>query len=227
MSEQIISAFIMAAATFLAALLAVYWGLKQFRAQHKLDLQLEIRSRKELAITLAKEQREADKVEEEKRFKIQFDIDCKIYCKADKGMILEVLFVISNQGNTEHRIWNTEPYEDRYRGLQLLIQGLEEGANFPSVGSNGRVKFTNTLCKVNVMSPKLKYIFIRPNVRQTISHVVHIEEDQIPDLLQIGGRFYYDKSTPHMASRVFNVPAYGSVNLHADRWLSVDHVLDK
>jgi hypothetical protein len=131
------------------------------------------------------------------RQRIQFDVDLKTYpLPANPAMLVgEVQFILENKGFVEHRIYN----------LTLSLHSLESDAGLETREGTGELLFgTPILRKTELVPPSYTYYFVRPGVRQVITHIVSIPA--VP-VIRVTAGFAYQRNDryPHTVRRVFPV----------------------
>jgi hypothetical protein len=129
--------------------------------------------------------------------RIQFDLDCKIYLLAENPneKVAEIQFCFENKGFVEHRIYN----------LTVSVHSLESEHQMITKGETGELEFRRrVLAKKQLAPPVGKYYFIRPGIRQVVTHIVPI--DAHDSLIRVTAGFYYVErgAYPHTARRVFS-----------------------
>ena len=132
------------------------------------------------------------------RRRIQFDLDCHVYeldNESDK-MVAEVELIFENKGFIDHHI----------RDLTVSIHSLSPQAPFEVNDKTGELDFPDVLLKrTPIVPPKYEFYFIRPGVRQVITHIVPIIGRS--SMIRITAGFNYDRhgNYPHTVRRVFPV----------------------
>ena len=136
--------------------------------------------------------------------RIQFDLDCRIYPIAGNSdqKVAEVQFCFENKGFVEHRIYN----------LTVSVHAFESEQTLATKESTGELQFKRRILgKKQLVPPIGKYYFIRPGIRQIVTHIIPI--DARASLIRVTAGFYYMErgAYPHTARRVFSTgpPAAG------------------
>ncbi|MRR11151.1 hypothetical protein EG835_01375 [bacterium] len=135
--------------------------------------------------------------------RIQFDLDCRFFAPVPghDGVLAEVNVVFENKGFVEHRLYD----------LTLSVHGLQEPS--PQKRQTGDVSFGRRLLpRTRIVPEKYGFYFVRPGVRQVITHSILLPADVA--LLRVTAGFNYTRSGayPHTARRMFSVPpAHGAI----------------
>jgi len=129
--------------------------------------------------------------------RIQFDLDCRFLSPGPKcdWLLAEVNTIFENKGFVEHRLYD----------LTLSAHGL--AGSTPTTNKAGEVTFDRRILPRRSIGPKgYGFYFVRPGVRQVITHAILLPADVT--LLRITAGFNYtrDGTYPHTARRVFAVP---------------------
>jgi hypothetical protein len=129
--------------------------------------------------------------------RIQFDLDCRIYPLANNPTqkVAEIQFCFENKGFVEHRIYN----------LTVSVHSLESDMDLATKDKTGELQFRRRILgKTQLVPPIGKYYFIRPGIRQVVTHIVPI--DAHDSLIRVTAGFYYLErgAYPHTARRVFS-----------------------
>jgi hypothetical protein len=129
--------------------------------------------------------------------RIQFDLECSAFPAEFNGnRILELRFVLENKGFVEHRIYDLEASVHVLDGAQLA----------KSRSSSGEVIFPKTVfSRRPIVSREFGYYFVRPGVRQVITHIALIPGDAEMVRVTAGFRYRKESKYPHTARRVFSV----------------------
>ncbi len=128
--------------------------------------------------------------------RIQFDLDCKIYPLAgnSRERIAEIQFCFENKGFVEHRIYD----------LTVSVHALASEQDLETKEKTGELQFKRRILGRKQLVPPIgKYYFIRPGIRQMVTHIVPI--DAGASLIRVTAGFYYVErgAYPHTARRVF------------------------
>lgn len=131
--------------------------------------------------------------------RLQFELDCKFIslCQNRDKLIVELLFIFENKGFVEHRLWN----------LNISVHALKAEQNLTSKASTKEIEFLTSILPILQLVPKhYEYYFVRPGVRQVISHIIEIPSDL--SAIRVTSSFDYQKRKdyPHTLRRVFKVP---------------------
>ena len=129
--------------------------------------------------------------------RIQFDLDCRIYPLANNlaQKVAEIQFCFENKGFVEHRIYN----------LTVSVHALDSDLDLATKDKTGELQFhRRILGKTQLVPPIGKYYFIRPGIRQVVTHIVPIEARD--SVIRVTAGFYYLErgAYPHTARRVFS-----------------------
>ena len=129
--------------------------------------------------------------------RIQFDLDCKIYPLSENPSqkVAEIQFCFENKGFVEHRIYN----------LTVSVHSLESEHQISTKEETGELEFhRRILAKTQLVPPVGEYYFIRPGIRQVVTHIVPIDGGD--SLIRVTAGFYYVErgAYPHTARRVFS-----------------------
>jgi len=128
--------------------------------------------------------------------RIQFDLDCKIHPLNDNATqkVAEIQFCFENKGFVEHRIYN----------LTVSVHALVSEQKLESKAKTGELQFQRRILARTQLAPPIgNYYFIRPGIRQVVTHIVPI--DARDSLIRVTAGFYYVErgAYPHTARRVF------------------------
>ena len=136
--------------------------------------------------------------------RVQFDVECRFFpLQFSKTYVAEVSFVFENKGFVEHRLYD----------LSVSIHGLRGDLSSSVLVQDKRLFDVRLLPKQVIVPPKYRWYFVRPGVRQVITH--HAVLDDPGALVQVTAGFSYEEKSewPHTARRVFAVaPASSTVN---------------
>lgn len=130
--------------------------------------------------------------------RIQFDLACEIRSIGPDMYLLEVLFAFENKGFVEHRIYD----------LSLSVHGIDADSIGRISSKPGTRTFARRLFpKTSIVPRKYRWYFVRPGVRQLITHQLVLEKPG-PFVEVTAGFTYHRRSEwPHTARRVFEVGA--------------------
>jgi hypothetical protein len=128
--------------------------------------------------------------------RIQFDLDCKIYALFGNPdeKVAEIQFIFENKGFVEHRIYD----------LTVSLHALESEQKLQTKSKTGELVFARRILgKTTLEPPGDEYYFIRPGVRQVITHIVPI--DHCDSVIRVTAGFQYVErgAHPHTSRRVF------------------------
>lgn len=128
--------------------------------------------------------------------RIQFDLDCKIYSLScnPEHKVAEIQFCFENKGYVEHRIYD----------LTVSLHTLESEQQLDTKPKTGELIFKRRILgKTTLEPPGEEYYFIRPGVRQVITHIVPI--NHCDSLIRVTAGFLYVErgAHPHTSRRVF------------------------
>jgi hypothetical protein len=128
--------------------------------------------------------------------RIQFDLDCKIYPLANNSTkrVAEIQFCFENKGFVEHRIYN----------LSVSVHTLASEREVSTKESTGELQCNRRILgKTQLIPPIGKYYFIRPGIRQVVTHIVPIDAS-VSVIRVTAGFFYVERGAyPHTARRIF------------------------
>ncbi len=130
--------------------------------------------------------------------RIQFDIDCKFLSltKNDNDLIAELQFIFENKGFIEHRLYN----------LTVSIHAVESEKHLKEKAGTREFLFLKTLLpNVSIVPKKYGFYFVRPGVRQIITHIIRVPKAE--SIIRVTAGFDYNRSGkyPHTSRRVFEV----------------------
>src|SRR4030095_2358144 len=96
--------------------------------------------------------------------RLQFDLDCHFVAinKSDQ-LLAEIQFIFENKGFVEHRLWN----------LNVSVHALKSEQNLTAKKSTQELQFDERLLPAVQLVPKqYEYYFVRPGVRQVLTHTI-------------------------------------------------------
>ena len=108
---------------------------------------------------------------------------------------MELHFIFENKGFVEHRLYD----------LNVAVHTLNRTGSL-ELRESGEVKFpVRLLSRTSIVPREYGYYFVRPGVRQVITHIVSIPADS--SVVRVTASFLYgrDKNFPHTARRVFPI----------------------
>jgi hypothetical protein len=128
--------------------------------------------------------------------RIQFDLACNVYPLATNlaQKVAEIQFCFENKGFVEHRIYN----------LTVSVHALDSEQQLHTKDETGELEFQKRILpRKQLIPPFGEYYFIRPGIRQVITHIVPIEAGD--SLIRVTAGFHYVErgAIPHTARRVF------------------------
>ena len=128
--------------------------------------------------------------------RIQFDLDCQIYALSNNPneKVAEIHFCFENKGFVEHRIYN----------LTVSVHSLISEQELDVKNETGELQFKRRILARTSLLPRIgDFYFIRPGVRQVITHIVPINSHD--SLIRVTAGFHYVErgAIPHTARRVF------------------------
>ncbi len=130
--------------------------------------------------------------------RLQFDLDCHfVALRNSEQLLAEIQFIFENKGFVEHRLWN----------LNASVHAIKSEQNLTARRITHETEFDERLLPAVQLVPKqYGYYFVRPGVRQIITHTIAIPASV--SAIRITASFDYgkDKQFPHTARRVFQVP---------------------
>jgi hypothetical protein len=112
-------------------------------------------------------------------------------------LIAELQFIFENQGFVEHRLWN----------LNVSVHALDAEDTLTAHKKTGEIEFSRrVLPKTQLVPRRYMYYFVRPGVRQVITHTIKIPS--AISLIRVTSSFDYhrDDRYPHTICRVFQLP---------------------
>jgi hypothetical protein len=128
--------------------------------------------------------------------RLQFDLDCRfIACEETQSRLAELHFIFENKGFVEHRLYD----------LNVAVHTLDRAGSLES-RETGEVIFpVRLLSRTSIVPREYGYYFVRPGVKQIITHTISIPSDI--SVVRVTSSFLYgrDKDFPHTARRVFPV----------------------
>ena len=132
--------------------------------------------------------------------RIQFDLDCRVYPLANNPgqKVAEIQFCFENKGFVEHRIYD----------LTVSVHALSDEQNLETREKTGELQFRRRILERKQLNPRIgNFYFIRPGIRQVVTHIVPI--DARDSLIRVTAGFFYVErgANPHTARRVFSTGA--------------------
>jgi hypothetical protein len=128
--------------------------------------------------------------------RIQFDVELNVIAPGTgtKSQIAEIAFIFENKGFVEHYIWD----------LKASVHTLQNPLQLTSKKQNNELIFDRCLLsKTNLVRKDYEYYFVRPGVRQVITHIIEIPTGL--SVVRVTASFHYNqnKDFPHTVRRVF------------------------
>ena len=136
--------------------------------------------------------------------RLQFDIECRFLRlhQNRERVVLELQLIFENKGFVEHRLWN----------LNVSVHALDSEGDL-ATKENGELQFSKRLLpKTQLVPEKVVYYFVRPGVRQVITHIVEIPAAISVIRVTAGFDYHLNDEYPHTMRRVFHVPPDASEN---------------
>ena len=132
--------------------------------------------------------------------RLQFDLDCRFVRinNNDEFIIAEVQFIVENKGFVEHRLYN----------LKVSLHTFNSEVDLKEEEESKELIFDRIILdKVEIQSFRKRYFFVRPGVRQVITHIVKVPSSI--SAIRVTSSFNYNKSgkSSHTARKVFKVKA--------------------
>ena len=131
--------------------------------------------------------------------RLQFDLDCRfVRINNDEFIIAELQFIVENKGFVEHRLYNLKASAHTFNS-EVDLKEEEE--------SKELIFDRIILDKVEIKSFRHRYFFVRPGVRQVITHIIKVPSSA--SAIRVTSSFNYNKSgkSSHTARKVFKVKA--------------------
>ncbi|MFI0487082.1 hypothetical protein [Actinomadura sp. 9N215] len=126
---------------------------------------------------------------------IELAIDCRVHGQVSEHYLAEFILTIQNRGLVD---W-------RFNAIVLRVLGIER--DHPLAfwqGNEPRLEFPMTVIDDAAVIPRnLNFIFVEPEVSQTITYVTKISSRIEYILAHVS--FEYDEHTPHSTERVFRL----------------------
>lgn len=138
------------------------------------------------------------------RRRIELDVDGKILPLPDNpdSKILEIQISFENKGFVDHRI----------RKLTVSVHGLNSETGLETKDKTGELIFDKEILQeTNLVPQHLNFYFVRPGVRQVVSHIVPINGHV--SLIRITAGFDYDRHGyyPHTVRHIFSTSETGGL----------------
>jgi hypothetical protein len=131
--------------------------------------------------------------------RLQFDLDCRfvpLQQNPDRT-VAELQFIFENKGFVEHKLWN----------LNVSVHALDAEDKLTAKEATREIQFwCRLLPEIQLVPKDYDYYFVRPGVRQIITHIIAVPS--AISAIRVTSGFYYDrrKRYPHTARRVFQLP---------------------
>ena len=131
--------------------------------------------------------------------RLQFDLDCRFVRlqRNPKTLLAELQFIFENHGFVEHRLWN----------LNVSVHALDAEDGLTALKNTEEIEFSRRLLPKTQLVPRCyMYYFVRPGVRQLITHT--IEVPSALSVIRVTASFDYNRDDryPHTIRRVFQLP---------------------
>ena len=130
--------------------------------------------------------------------RIQFDVECRLLSLRtnNHSKIAEIALVFENKGFVEHRLWN----------LHLSVHDLACERYLTSKLDTRELEFKrHILPKIQLVPEQYGYYFVRPGVRQAITHIIKVPAAVSAIRVTASFNYHQDVGDPHTARRVFPV----------------------
>lgn len=131
--------------------------------------------------------------------RLQFDVDCRFVRLSHNAerLLLELQFIFENKGFVEHRLWN----------LNVSVHALDELDALTAKETTKEVQFpVRLLPKIQLVPQYYEYYFVRPGVRQVITHIIDIPSTTSAIRITSSFDYHRDDEYPHTTRRVFQIP---------------------
>jgi hypothetical protein len=130
--------------------------------------------------------------------RVQFEIDCKFvqHQENPNDVFAELQFIFDNKGFVKHRMWN----------LNVSVHQLENPTVLAKKSGSQEVIFGKAILpKIQLVPPRYEYYFVRPGVRQIITHIITVPKSA--SVIRVTASFNYGKIMPkiHTTRRIFLV----------------------
>lgn len=131
--------------------------------------------------------------------RIQFDLECNFLeiDKSSDSLIAELQLIFENKGFVEHRLYD----------VNISIHTVHSTNDFEFRPETNELLFDKKLqSRVSIVPKRYGFYFVRPGVRQVITHIIVIPKSL--KVIRVTAGFTYDRSHdyPHTSRRVFKVP---------------------
>ena len=130
--------------------------------------------------------------------RLQFDIDCHFVplTHSPERLLVEIQFIFENKGFVEHKLWN----------LNVSVHTLDTTEPAKAKDTTKETKFPiRLLPKTQLVASHYGYYFVRPGVRQVITHIMDIPANLT--VIRVTSSFDYHRydQYPHTIRRIFKV----------------------
>jgi hypothetical protein len=130
--------------------------------------------------------------------RIQFDLDCNFLPLKENEdyFISELQFIFENKGFVEHRLYR----------LTVSVHALESEESLSEKEVTKELLFKKRLLsEVSLVPRKYGFYFVRPGVRQIITHTIKVPKSV--SIIRVTAGFDYESSGkyPHTSRKVFKV----------------------
>jgi hypothetical protein len=131
------------------------------------------------------------------RRRIELDVYAKILSLPgnQETKVLEIQICVENKGFVDHKI----------RELTVSVHALDSETELKTKPVTGELEFEKTLLQAtNLVPERLKFYFVRPGVKQVVSHIVPIDGN-VP-MVRVTAGFDYDRKGyyPHTVRHIFS-----------------------
>jgi hypothetical protein len=188
------------AATVVIAAVSLYFSSSMQRKQQQRDDALhKAQQQRDDALHKAQQQREDElrRRHREDSPHIEFSVDCQVHGRQDDDQLVEFVITAHNRGLVD---W-------KFKSILLRVRGIEKNRSLTYwQGNEPRLEFPVKVFDVQVIPGDLNFLFVEPEVRQTVTYVTKIS-NRIEYILA-HTEFQYDNYTPHTSERVFRLTAH-------------------
>jgi hypothetical protein len=193
------------AATVVIAAVSLYFSSSMQRKQQQRDDALhKDQQQRDDALHKDQQQREDElrRRHREDSPHIEFSVDCQVHGRQDDEQLVEFILTAHNRGLVD---W-------KFKSILLRVRGIEKNRSLTYwQGNEPRLEFPVKVFVAQVIPRNLNFLFVEPEVRQTITYVTKMPS-RIEYIL-VHTEFEYDNYTPHTSERVFRLTAHGTDNL--------------
>lgn len=130
--------------------------------------------------------------------RLQFDLNCSFVrmLTNPERLLVEIQFIFENKGFVEHRLWN----------LNVSVHALDGEGALTFKETTKEVQFPKRLLpKTQLVPQHYGYYFVRPGVRQIITHIIDVPADL--SAIRVTSSFDYHRNDhyPHTNRRLFQI----------------------